>query len=331
MEKYNIDFKEKRVIHAKAQFDAESFKAACLDIYNQIGTRDWGPFTIPVDLYFPELVWEFYASYIARQQLLKYKGRTETLLCLTSCDLKFEARMWLDLVCARLIPSRNTSKVPIEVSILPSCIMDHLHINVGEIIVDRFKCKAMQQATTLPFPNLVSTLCMRAACPFFRPLDRTVQADSVITLATKTDKDAPVMKRGKYTGNRTPPPPSPSTHTSVSPFHTTELHNTTSADFLNIAQRDKKCESQFVRLAKAIPSMIQHSIKKALQPAKDKLASLCSTVEVLESEVGTLRKEVVALSAPPSTDHPTPCEPAMMPAQPKAPRSPPDDWWVGYD
>ncbi|MCD9646826.1 hypothetical protein HAX54_037022, partial [Datura stramonium] len=56
MEKFYITFKEKRIIHAEAQFDAESFKTACPDIYHQIGMRDWGPFTIPVDPYFLKLV-----------------------------------------------------------------------------------------------------------------------------------------------------------------------------------------------------------------------------------------------------------------------------------
>ncbi|MCD9641383.1 hypothetical protein HAX54_027550, partial [Datura stramonium] len=50
---------EKRVIHAEAEFDEESFKTACPDIYYQIRTRDWHPFTISVDLYLLELVWEF--------------------------------------------------------------------------------------------------------------------------------------------------------------------------------------------------------------------------------------------------------------------------------
>ncbi|MCD9644611.1 hypothetical protein HAX54_032966 [Datura stramonium] len=69
-------------------------------------------------------------------------------------DLNFEARIWLDLVCSILMPSLNTSKVPIEVAILLACIMDHVHINVGEIIADQFKCKAKQQDTTFPFPTL---------------------------------------------------------------------------------------------------------------------------------------------------------------------------------
>ncbi|MCD9637579.1 hypothetical protein HAX54_020948 [Datura stramonium] len=117
MEEYYSAFKEKLIIHTEAQFDAEYFNTACPDIYYQIGMHDWGPFTIPIDLYFPKLVWEFYASYRERLQLLKHKGRTEAFPCLTS-----------------------------------------------------------------------------AACPLFQPLDRTVHANSVITLATKTDKEAPVMK-----------------------------------------------------------------------------------------------------------------------------------------
>ncbi|MCD7451600.1 hypothetical protein HAX54_012761, partial [Datura stramonium] len=115
-------------------------------------------------------------------------------------DLKFETRMWLDLVDVRLIPSQNTSKVPIEVVILLACIMYH--------------------------------------------------ANSVITLATKTDKDASVMTRAKYTGTKTPPPPSASTHTSVAPLHTNEFHSPTPPDLLNITQRAKMHESQLVRLAK---------------------------------------------------------------------------------
>ncbi|MCD9644393.1 hypothetical protein HAX54_032591, partial [Datura stramonium] len=75
----------------------------------------------------------------------------------------------------------------------------------------------------------------------------TVQAKSVITLATKTNKEAPVMKREKYTGNMTPPPPSASMQTST--------------------------------------------LKKALQPGKDKLTGLCSTIDILERKVGTFRQE----------------------------------------
>ncbi|MCD9646628.1 hypothetical protein HAX54_036637, partial [Datura stramonium] len=72
-------------------------------------------------------------------------------------------------------------------------------------------------------------------------------ADIIITLSTKTNKDAPVIKRAKYIGNKTPPTPSASTPTSVDPFHIAEFHNPTPPDFLNIAQRDKIHEDQLVR------------------------------------------------------------------------------------
>ncbi|MCD7470933.1 hypothetical protein HAX54_011171 [Datura stramonium] len=242
MKEFYIAFKEKRVIHAEAQFDVESFKTACPDIYYQIGMRYWGPFTILVDPYLTKLVWEFYASYRARQQLVKHRGCTEAFSCLAS--------VWV----------------------------------------------------------------------------RGQEANNVITLATKIDKEAPVMKRAKYTGNMTPPSPSASTHTTA-PLHTTEFHNSPPPDLLNIAQRAKIHENQLVQLVKAISSMIQSAIKKALHPAKDKLASLFSIVDVLESEVGTLKQEVAALTASPSISQPNPCE---HEAVPEAPRSPPDDWWVGY-
>ncbi|MCE2055113.1 hypothetical protein HAX54_042004 [Datura stramonium] len=161
--------------------------------------------------------------------------------------LKFDARMWLDLVCSRLMPSQNTSEVPIDVEILLACIMKHVHINMGDIIGDQFRQKAKQQATALLFPSLVSMLCFRAECPLWRSLDKTIQVHGVITLDTKTDKEAPMIKWASQ----------------GYPVH------------------DPKC------------------LKKALQPAKDKLTHLCSKVDVLESQV-------------------------------EEPRSPPDDWWVGY-
>ncbi|MCD7453207.1 hypothetical protein HAX54_020012 [Datura stramonium] len=40
-------------------------------------------------------------------------------------ELKFDARMWLDLIYSRMMPSRNISEVPIEVAILLACIMKH--------------------------------------------------------------------------------------------------------------------------------------------------------------------------------------------------------------
>ncbi|MCD7448177.1 hypothetical protein HAX54_039133 [Datura stramonium] len=81
---YYVSVKEKRSIYAETQFEVESFKDDFPDIYYQIGIWDWGPFTIPVGPYFPELVCEFYASYRAKQRILKRKGRVDTMTCLSS-------------------------------------------------------------------------------------------------------------------------------------------------------------------------------------------------------------------------------------------------------
>ncbi|MCD7473266.1 hypothetical protein HAX54_015000 [Datura stramonium] len=102
-------------------------------------------------------------------------------------DLKFEARMWLDLVCSWLMPSPNTIEVPIEISIIVACIMDN--------------------------------------------------ADNVITLATKTDKDAPSMKREKCTTRRTPPLPSASSTTLITQSHPAAIPTPTPPNLLKIAQR----------------------------------------------------------------------------------------------
>ncbi|MCD7462164.1 hypothetical protein HAX54_047900, partial [Datura stramonium] len=96
-------------------------------------------------------------------------------------------------------------------------------------------------------------------------------------------------------------------------------------DLLKLSQRAQIHESQLVNLAKSIPSGIQLSIKKVMQPARDKLKGLCTTIEVLETEVNNLRKEVAALRGPPSTRNPIPPEPTVVPSQPEAPKSPTDD------
>ncbi|MCD9640660.1 hypothetical protein HAX54_026108 [Datura stramonium] len=138
------------------------------------------------------------------------------------------------------------------------------------------------------------------------------------------------MKRGKCTENRTPPPHLVSSHTSAVQLCTVVVPNPTPPNLLKVAQRAQIHEIQLVKLAKAIPSMIQLAIKKSMHPTRDKLKSLCSTFEVLESEVSTLRKEVAALSGPPYTSNPIPPEPTAVSAQPEAPRSLPDNWSVGY-
>ncbi|MCE0482425.1 hypothetical protein HAX54_041206 [Datura stramonium] len=84
MEEYYVSIKENRLIHAETQFEVESFGNDFPHIYYQIDMRDWGPLTIPVDHYFPELVWEFYAFYRDWKCILRHKGQVDTMPCLPS-------------------------------------------------------------------------------------------------------------------------------------------------------------------------------------------------------------------------------------------------------
>ncbi|MCD9645922.1 hypothetical protein HAX54_035327 [Datura stramonium] len=73
-----------RSITVEARFEVNSFKDDFSNIYDQFQIRDWKPFTIPLDPYFLVLVREFYASYRARQDILKHKGRVDKITCLSS-------------------------------------------------------------------------------------------------------------------------------------------------------------------------------------------------------------------------------------------------------
>ncbi|MCD9645108.1 hypothetical protein HAX54_033784 [Datura stramonium] len=157
--------------------------------------------------------------------------------------------MWFDLVCSRLMPSQNTSELPIKVVILLVCIMEHVHINVGEIIANQFRKKAKQQATTLPFPTFVCILCLRAECPLLHSLDNAIRVHRVITLDTKIDKEALMIKWERYRGNMTPASPLASSHIASSPANTDESQTSPPPGLLNIAQMEMIHENQLQEVA----------------------------------------------------------------------------------
>ncbi|MCD7448925.1 hypothetical protein HAX54_047264, partial [Datura stramonium] len=121
-----------------------------------------GPFTIHVGPYFPELVWEFYASYRVKQSILKNKGQVDTMPCLSlrvgagqEVNITPESGIigWLlpkppllvmCLYIARYQPQRATSKGMIhchDLKFEARMWLDLTHINVGEIIVEQFNRK----------------------------------------------------------------------------------------------------------------------------------------------------------------------------------------------
>ncbi|MCD7460888.1 hypothetical protein HAX54_044671 [Datura stramonium] len=74
-------------------------------------------------------------------------------------------------------------------------------------------------------------------------------------------------------------------------------------DLLNIAQGKICMRIEACMISQGYPSMIQSALKKALRLAKDKLYTY------VETNV---------------------CDHEVVPPQVEEPRSPLDDWWVGY-
>ncbi|MCE3050560.1 hypothetical protein HAX54_047520 [Datura stramonium] len=122
VEDYYLSFQEKRTITNEVWFDVNFFKENIPNTTNQFHIWDWDPSTEVPSPYFSKFVREFYASYWAGHDILKLQGivaEGQPLWAImkgniSHQDLKFEAGMWLNLVCARLIPSKNTIHVSIE-------------------------------------------------------------------------------------------------------------------------------------------------------------------------------------------------------------------------
>ncbi|MCE2056142.1 hypothetical protein HAX54_044116, partial [Datura stramonium] len=70
-----VNLEEKWSINAEALFEVGSLNDNFPDIYDQFQIRDWEPFTMPLDPYFPELVRKFDASYRANYPLFRPMDR----------------------------------------------------------------------------------------------------------------------------------------------------------------------------------------------------------------------------------------------------------------
>ncbi|MCD9638365.1 hypothetical protein HAX54_022265 [Datura stramonium] len=127
-----------------------------------------------------------------------------------SCqDLKFEAQIWLYLVCTKLIPSKNTTHVSIE-------------------------------------------------------------AEEVFDLAIKRDKDSPAIKKKKLIpGISASPTPEVSSNTQAPPLPPRNV-STMTRGLLKLAHMAYDHNAQLFKLAKIIPSMIQHAIKVVMKPVVEK-------------------------------------------------------------
>ncbi|MCD7467954.1 hypothetical protein HAX54_005671 [Datura stramonium] len=114
----------------------------------------------------------------------------------------------------------------------------------------------------------------------------------------------------------TQPPPSMLSSTIEGQLQEAKVPASTTTDLFKIAQMAQAHESQIVKLAKDIPSMIQQSIKKVTQPTRDKLRGLCATFEILANDLTTLRKDEATITGSPTASDPTPPKPATVASQP---------------
>lgn len=56
-------------------------------------------------------------------------------------DLKFEVKLWLEFVCAWIMPSKNDQRVH-EVALLIACLMMGVHINYEKILSVKIRRKS---------------------------------------------------------------------------------------------------------------------------------------------------------------------------------------------
>ncbi|MCD7458166.1 hypothetical protein HAX54_037458 [Datura stramonium] len=170
-------------------------------------------------------------------------------------------------------------------------------------------------------------------------LDKIVKAEGMITFNTKTDKDASASKRPKGIGDRINPPPSMFSSTTAgssqatydvgSSLLTAEMRNKEEERDENLAKMMARLELMTKHVMGAEPK--GQAIKKAMQPSRDKLRGLCAKVQVLENDLIALREDVARHTDPIPSINMDLHEPAAMVTHSKPPKSPPDDWWVGFD
>ncbi|MCD9645775.1 hypothetical protein HAX54_034975, partial [Datura stramonium] len=184
MKNYYVQFKEKRSINAEARFEVDSFTDDFLDIYDQFQILNWEPFTMPLDPYIPELVWEFYASYREQQYILKHKDRIDMMPYLSSVLVRgqevhitldeINSSYWADPVRLsqdfkkKLVDKDDQFDWATEIIVTHKC---------GGDITEQFKRKDKKKATSMPYPILISLPCLHANCPLFKPVDKTVKAE----------------------------------------------------------------------------------------------------------------------------------------------------------
>ncbi|MCD7463704.1 hypothetical protein HAX54_051183 [Datura stramonium] len=124
---------------------------------------------------------------------------------------------------------------------------------MGEIIVEQLHRKALQQTTFVPFLVLISLLCLKIECTYYRPLDKMWRAEGFFDSATKRDKDSPTFIKINL--------------------------NSCLSNSLNLDVSDDASVSPFATRPVSSPLVVE------------KLGSLCAPVDVLKGEGAAFREE----------------------------------------
>lgn len=84
-----------------------------------------------------------------------------------STRLDFEAKLWLDFLCAQLMSSKNDQRLTNESTILIAYLMNGIHINYCEVVAVQMKWKAQKSSLSMSFPILIRKLCAQAGIYYF--------------------------------------------------------------------------------------------------------------------------------------------------------------------
>ncbi|MCD9559036.1 hypothetical protein HAX54_016762, partial [Datura stramonium] len=137
-------------------------------------------------------------------------------------------------------------------------------------------------------------LCLRVECPLLRSLDKTIRVHGVITLETKIDKEAPMIKRARYIGNMTPPSPVASPYIATAPSNAGESQTSPPPDLLNIPPREKMHKNQKQEVATLTASTNQPTfcgyevvlpqVKTPISPLDDWWVGYHSNADIVSDE-----------------------------------------------
>ncbi|XP_060179545.1 uncharacterized protein LOC132609529 isoform X2 [Lycium barbarum] len=82
-------------------------------------------------------------------------------LKIESSEFTAEARTWLSILCARVLPSKNETEVTLERARIICAVMDGLPVDVGQFIVQEIHEVVMERTKSLFFPSLITYLCQQ--------------------------------------------------------------------------------------------------------------------------------------------------------------------------